>query len=90
MHCNFRQVQIAKREIKIAGFCDLHRVSDRLGYMAEQLLHLGSAFVVKLLGLKTDRLFFRKRITGLDAHHHRLIFRIQLAQIVHIISCNQR
>ena len=84
--CKGRKVGFSKGEIKMTALGDLNGIFDRSGVIGKQRLHLGGAFIIKLLCFKADRRSVGDDVARLDTKQDCLRIRILTLDVMHVVG----
>ena len=77
-------------QANIAALCDLHRAREHALIAVEDLRHLRTSLHKELIAVKLQPVGIVDRLAGLDADHHVLRVRVIFAEVVAVVSRDQR
>ncbi len=85
-----RQVVLVALEIDLAALGNAQRVGQRVGHLAEHLLHLRRGLQVELIAVIAQAIAIVDRLAGADAEKNVVRAMVAVRQVMHVVGCNER
>ena len=89
-HREVRQVVLVGRNIDVAPFGDAQRVCERLGDLAEDLLHFRGGLQIELIAVVPQPIAIVDVLAGADAQQDVVRPMIAVEQVMHVVGRDER